>query len=409
VTENQDPQTEQESWLESASYPPRPGDPDPAAPQPVPLHGGIDYTEHRLALPAPTPRPYPTVTETLAEPHFIPTAPPIGPAAAPAAAPSAEDVRLTLWGGSSSGKTTFLGVLPLAIQQAWKNPRYGPWNLIPNDERTLRFQTRETARLDTDRVFAPKTSALEPGLSWTLRGRIHEKGLSSVLRGTHRVLGKQPQDMFTLRVPDVPGEWYRAESLEALEKNKEILTQELAGSHGIVYLFDPVAELDASNSYQYLQEMLARLKMRVQEQKRMRGQYLPQSIAVCVTKFDTKWIFERALEAHLVKQDRHGQPTVLKEDAEAFFDLLCRTLGPSGQHVSDAIKSAFDPKRTLFFVTSAVGFRRGANGTGYDMAQPSQINPAVGGAPRIMDQIRPINVLEPLVEIERLSRLGGPR
>ncbi|HEV2634588.1 MAG TPA: hypothetical protein VGX23_05545 [Actinocrinis sp.] len=386
---------------------------DPQVKPPIPLGGDLLLGGGRGTAPPPT-LPAATPFETVTEAR-----PPAQAAPPPVPDPAGEEgVRITLWGGSSSGKTTYLGALPFAIQQARTNPRYGSWMLTPLNDGTHEFQAETTTTLDTARTFPPPTSVLESGLSWRLRGRVHEGGLAGLRRGVRQARGRQEEDTFTLNVPDVPGEWFGGgDSIDDMKMRregvfkaqKETLTRELARSHGIVYLFDPTAELAAANSFQYLHDLLSRLQMQIEQEGRIRDNRLPHYVAICVTKFDTKWVLDRALEARLVKQDQHGQPAVPQENAEVFFDLLCRTLGPSGQNVANALKAAFHPKRTMYFVTSAVGFRRGPDGTGFDMAQPSQINPAVGGVQRIMDQIRPINVLEPLVELERLYRSGGHR
>ena len=144
-----------------------------------------------------------------------------------------------------------------------------------------------------------------------------------------------------------------------------------------------------------LNELLSRVHKRLGG---LPGGRLPHHLAVCVTKFDDSRVFEKARQQRWVSQ-ANPSALPLPADPKAYFASI------SGR-VADAIGNAFDPARTAYFVTSAVGFRRALDDT-VDLRDYSNVR-IVDGGPRIIGEVRPMNVLEPLIWLERSIRRQGP-
>jgi hypothetical protein len=324
------------------------------------------------------------------------------------AAPRPGDMKITLWGSPASGKTTFLAAMSIAANQTVRSPAGGRWTMWPNDRLSMTFMAEECDRLTRDKLFPDPTIGINRVLSWTIRGV--EPGEPP---GRLSFRKRPPMEVrFSLRVPDVSGELFgRTAESEAggagkVDPQRRIeLMDMLVKSDAIVFLFDPVAENEDRQAFQYLNGMLTELMFHVQATGGAVGSHLPHRIAVCVTKFDHPSVYEAALAADLVTQDGQDQPCVRAgRDAERFFDHLCRRIGGSAMNVSNALKGSFAEDRRLFFVTSSVGFRPGpVPAAGFDREDPFMVN-RIGGRPVIRDMIRPINVLEPVIELERLMR-----
>jgi len=90
---------------------------------------------------------------------------------------------------------------------------------------------------------------------------------------------------------------------------------------------------------------------------------------------------------------------------EAFFDWVCRARqGQSAELVRNALRNFFHADHIEYFACSAVGFKLNPEGV-FDYGDYSNVEQR-DGRPHIRSLVRPINVLEPLVGLERRIRAG---
>jgi len=137
---------------------------------------------------------------------------------------------------------------------------------------------------------------------------------------------------------------------------------------------------------------------------------LPHFLAVCVTKFDDPNIFIPAYHDRLIDIDADGLPRVPNHRAEEFFDWICgrieqQAIDAGTAQLRDLIRSTFIEDRVRYFCSSSVGFYVGASGE-VDLNDFQNFD-LVNGEWRIRGKVRPVNVLEPLVAIERRVRSGA--
>ncbi|MEV7008580.1 hypothetical protein [Streptosporangium sp. NPDC051022] len=307
-----------------------------------------------------------------------------------------------MWGPIGSGKTTFLAALNIAAMRSQSR-----WKLVGTDDEATDFLVDQTHSLVEERVFPPATVAIKP-FRWSLIGR------AEVPAG--RRWGREITEEVTLEVNldllDVGGGMFdRVPTTPARDGDElgfgeepdrdddEVLFNHLAGQGGIVYLYDPVREADKGDAFRFFNRTLERLKQRSFEQRGFTDGYLPQHLAVCVTKFDHKTVYDRIRSRGLRSVDDTDEmlPRVRDEDAaEAFRELCSITHDGGADLVRRAIENNFHPDRVAYFVTSAVGFHVGPSGR--FMERDFQ-NVVVGpdGKARIRGPVRPINVLEPVL------------
>jgi hypothetical protein len=146
--------------------------------------------------------------------------------------------------------------------------------------------------------------------------------------------------------------------------------------------------------------MLQRLSTYYEEKGEPPGRFLPHHIAVCVTKFDAPEIFYPARAAYWGTQsdDGHRFPVVKSGDAAEFFRWACEYFGGNAEKVRDLIDKYFDPGRTHYFVTSAIGFYLPPD----RVFRPGDFSNVKDG--RIRGDIHPINALEPFIALDRAIR-----
>jgi hypothetical protein len=148
--------------------------------------------------------------------------------------------------------------------------------------------------------------------------------------------------------------------------------------------------------------------MALRNQTLRRG-LLPQYLAVCVTKFDDPHVFLPTYDNRMIDIGDDGVPRVPINRGKEYFEWLCRELEPqtpdfSASQLAELIASSFDETRVTYYTTSSIGFKTISDGRlnrddfqNYDM---------VNGKMQI-GRVRPVNVLEPLVDMERRVRLGA--
>ena len=336
-----------------------------------------------------------------------------------------DEVKIGLWGSPSSGKTTFLGALRHAVQT---DRAMGKWAIVPGNENSEQILVNLTHTLVRLQQFPQATPiGAEVELLWHFIG-----DLASPDTGSRRpwpwTRRRQAGSRFLLNLIDVSGEAFSHDPSagQQLAANAKALDH-LAASQGLLYLFDPIGEEELRNSVEYVNNTITKLSRRMLSEGRLIGQYLPQHVSVCITKFDHPEFFQQARRARLVNSGRDGMPRILDNDAETIFNLICdgnfwefrdERSRASAQFIRNELTNRFHPDRIRYFVSSSIGFRRPpgwdpAAGVGLD----SGIDPEnfanvheVDGKLCIRGPISPINVLEPLISLQRrLSGAAGSR
>lgn len=311
-------------------------------------------------------------------------------------------VRIGLWGGARSGKTTVISALPIAAMQAASASR--SWIISGFDEVATKILTDGVNRLVNERRFPPGHTQIEP-IMWTFQGidgGAAHSGSSS--RWSRLLQGRSSTTVdFALELQDVPGEFFRNGQVDPR------VVENLALSDGLLYVFDPVLESHEDlRSFHFFYSVLQQVTTRVRNEGRMERGRLPHHVAVLVTKFDDPSFFEAAVREGWVSQEQTGarMPYIPEGHGEAFFDWVCRVRqGESAELVRDALRNFFHADRVEYFACSAVGFKLNPQGV-FDYGDYANVEMQNGG-PRLRSLPRPINVLEPLVRLER--RIRGAR
>jgi hypothetical protein len=301
-------------------------------------------------------------------------------------------IQIALWGGPGSGKTTFLHALSVATApgSAWSPG----WVLRDQDDATEDFMRRAKARFTGNRAFPGSTSSMR---------RIHVEFSRNQPRESRwdwlQFVGsaRRRPPRFAVEFIDIPGMAFAGYP-------KRQVIDWLMGADALIYQFDPTAaRTGGGGNLAYFHGTLERLLRLADECGRLDRGRLPHHVAVCVTKLDHPDIVREGLRAGQLVWDpaRGYAPSVGDGGAAAFFAWACR-LGRNEEIVHDALSTYFHRDRVSYYVTSSVGFRLTADG-GYDSADWSNIE-WVGDRPRIRGAVRAINVLEPLLDLERKIR-----
>jgi hypothetical protein len=319
-------------------------------------------------------------------------------AAVPAHPPAPEGTtRIGLLGAPGSGKTTFLAALEVASFDVG-------WFIYGSDINANDFLKDSYLRLYERREF-PAATLASSSLSWEVIGG---RGAAGGAPRPRRAREADRAVRFTLEVQDLPGGYFRGDSPPAAWQDPERIEMldHLATCQGLVYLFDPVRELQAGDSFRYLGDTLDHLVKRVHQRTGSPDPRLPHHLAVCVTKFDDPRIFEPAVGEGWITWDTDGTglPGVRAERTEAFFAWLCdERAGGSARIIRKLIRQYFHHSRVAYFVSSSIGFRVGAGGA-VSPDDYSNVEVGPGGRPRLRGDVRPINVLEPFIWLERSIR-----
>ncbi|WP_433893197.1 hypothetical protein [Streptomyces sp. CA-111067] len=319
------------------------------------------------------------------QPLRIPTAP-------AGVASAADPLRIGLWGAPRSGKTTFLAALPVAAMQ-YQRHTANNWVIGGMTPEATDFLNDSVERLTVRRQFPDGTLGAE-GLSWSFQGE----------EGAARRFGKAREVSFLLDVQDVMGEAYnRSNPMHAS------VIDQLARAQGLIYLFDPLLDGEAgTESLNYFYATVNALNARVRDAGGHHRNRLPHHVSVCVAKFDHPSIFEPAIRAGWVTQDSVGSqiPRVPAEQSAGFFAWLCDEFrGSTARVVRDGLNTYFHPERVTYYATSAIGFRLNPQHV-FDYRSYLNVE-TVDGRAQICTSPEPINVLEPLIDLERRIRADG--
>lgn len=355
------------------------------------------YDHQPAQLPESTPAGQPSYRESWQQAHPMQDGnlEPLRIPTAPAGVVSATDpLRIGLWGAPRSGKTTFLGALPIAAMQHQRHTASN-WVIGGMTPEAANFLNESVERLTVLREFPQATIGAE-GLSWSFQGQ----------EGPARKFGRSRELGFMLDVQDVMGEGFnRNNPLHAA------VIDQLARAKGLIYLFDPLLDGEAgTESLNYFYATINALNARVRDAGGHHRNRLPHHVSVCVAKFDHPSIFEPAVRAGWVTQDSVGSqiPRVPAEQSAGFFSWLCDEFrGSTARLVRDGLNNFFHPERISYYATSAIGFRLNPQHV-FDYRSYLNVE-TVEGIPRICTSPEPINVLEPLIDLERRIRADGRR
>jgi hypothetical protein len=324
-------------------------------------------------------------------------------------------VRVGLWGAPESGKTTFLASLFLAAAQLGSDRVTGsPITVTAKDLPSKQFMELYSTALDSNRQFPEATFTSSDPFEWRFTGDL--RGTRFAPRHWYTRRRHVPLD-FRLQLRDHPGRAFKVPvSGRAIAVNAETraagridLIGELADCHGLIYLFDPLREAHKEGSYEYFMGVLQQLKQRLDGEGRLQDRKLPQRLAVCITKFDDKLTFTQASKlSGMVAVDRATrQPCIPEKDTERYFKWVCENTRGTAEVVRDAIIRNFLPGHIRYYAVSSVGFFPGSHGGGLDLDDPSNVQ-SDGALNTIRGRVRPLNVLEPIIDLERTLRVGQP-
>jgi hypothetical protein len=334
-------------------------------------------------------------------------------------------VQVSLWGAPQSGKSTYLTVLSKAD---WKPSRLGGlWRVMPADAPTHRHVSASIQAFDRDGRF-PDATMRPAHLSFRL---LRQRGRLSWLLGAAREadIGVSFTDRGGGDFGPDPG-WPdpgwpdpgghgggpARTDVSATGVDADALAT-LSDADGFVYFFDPTYDMDddtTGRTLNFFDAAMTSLSRIMHDRGSLLGPYLPQHMAVYITKLDDSRVFSAARRSYLV-ETRPGSdlPWVPDKHARRLFEALCRTrMTPESDYLLNRIPELFHPRRISFHVISSVGFWMGDAG-GFNPNNSSNVVPgtASGGAFaedahdwRVRGEIRPVNVLEPLVTLVQNAR-----
>lgn len=330
------------------------------------------------------------------------------------------DMRIGIWGGLASGKTTYIGALDLARLRAPD----GDW-VLDGMDRDFPGSTDfivETTRTLLRREF-PETTTDPNGRSYgyILSGELTPesiKTLSQMVDMPHlagriaNLFGRSKPVSFSLHLKDYPGGKY----IDTLDHDDEIWDY-LAGCDGLIYLLDPERELDEhgnpldpavhmdndgnpiQTNFDYLQRSIKLLRGKMRHNNALVNNRLPHYLAACVSKFDMAPVFSRLVEADLIDSTDKIWPYVKVRDTEAAFGVIASDI------TREEIRRSFLKDRIEYFMMSSIGFNCDASGRpnfGYTdsngITRGDYANSVMTtDGPRIRGDVRPVNLLEPII------------
>jgi hypothetical protein len=319
-----------------------------------------------------------------------------------------------LWGAPTSGKTTFLAALYIAVTRSILD-----LNIFGVNDESTDFMIDNTHTLTNDHRFPSGTMAAS-SYSWTMNitseVQVPERGRFGRSTTTTASMSSQ----FNIDLRDAPGKYFGTQKAAAVQQQQQRLNfggaaapnapapapaspqadlmDYLAGCDGLLLLIDPVREKKLGDAHEYFQGTLLRMAQR-KLAAMPPGARLPHHVAVCVTKFDHPDVYGFARFNGYRTYDEEDPflfPHVHDGDAESFFREFCRQSANSeAEMLCSALRKFFQPDRVRYFVTSAIGFYLGQSSRFRD-DDPENAEERNGIA-TIRGQVHPINVLEPIL------------
>jgi hypothetical protein len=341
----------------------------------------------------------------------------------PHAAPGRAPKSIGLWGAPSSGKTTFLASLYIAVN---RRPQHD-MNIVGVNDESTNFLSDSTHTLTNDHKF-PAGTMQAVSYSWTINMDTTVERTEAGRFGRKVTTSTVVPAQFNLDLRDAPGGYFghqqtqpqqtprlnlaggggpAAGSTTTVSPEAEMMDY-LSGCDGLLLLIDPVREQKLGDAHDYFQTTLLKIA-----QRRLATPggppRLPHHVAVCITKFDHPDVYGFArLNGYRTfnEDDEYLFPRVHDHDAEQFFRDFCRTSPNSeAEMMCSALNGYFHPSRVRFFITSAIGFYLGQSSRFRD--DDPQNAADANGIATIRGKIYPINVLEPILWLGRRVFVGG--
>jgi hypothetical protein len=296
---------------------------------------------------------------------------------------------IAMWGPPTSGKTTFLAALSLALSRR----NYG-WNVASANESSEKVLINLTTALSSRQSFPERTAAIEE-YSWVLNGQRTEltgKGFRKNVVTRRVTVG--------IELVDASGEFTGPDHVGFTVRDE--LIQKIAESRGILYMFDPTREFDDGDAFDHTFGMVVQLARQMADNPEFDGR-LPHYVAVCVTKFDDRRVYMTANQMRLLtvdEEDPYRLPRVNDDDARHLFRRLCQVSGTgNAEMIINVFEQYFHPERVRYFVTSAIGFYVDPRTGRFDQDDTQNLledgkNPK---KPLIRGPVYPINVVEPVL------------
>ncbi len=344
----------------------------------------------------------------------------------PHAGPGRGPKSIGLWGAPSSGKTTFLAALYIAVTRR----RSTDMNIIGVDDASTNFLIESTRTMTNDHKFPPGTQQAA-AYGWTLNMDTTVERTQSSRFGRRVTTTEVVSSQFNIDLRDAPGGYFghqpaqpqqpqqprlnlggggapAAGAATAASPEAEMMDY-LTGCDGLLLLIDPVREHKFGDAHDYFQSTLLKIAQRKLATPGASPR-LPHYVAVCITKFDHPDVYGFArLNGYRIYDDEDPFlfPRVAEDDAEAFFREFCRTSANSeAEMICSALTGYFRPDRVRFFVTSAIGFHLGQSARFRDDADPQNAEER-NGVSFIRGRVYPINVLEPILWLGQRVLAGG--
>ncbi len=289
-----------------------------------------------------------------------------------------------MWGAPGTGKTTFLGVLDIALNRR----DYGLTMTGANDA-SMDVLIEMTESISEHREFPPATDSIDT-FKWDL----------FTVQSPH---SSTPPSKITLKLTDPSGELMK--SMRRSDPNRKKLIDEIVDSAGILFMFDPIREFERGDAFSTTNGLLKQLMgaYSSSDPANFKGR-LPHYVAVCITKFDEPRILETARALNILRRDPrdpHGLPWVHNNDARKLLDSLAQVSGSGdGEMTVNALTTHFYPDRVQYFVTSAVGFYVNPKTKKFDIDDPQNLvkdKAGLDNSARIRGPVRPINIVEPVL------------
>lgn len=308
---------------------------------------------------------------------------------------------ISMWGAPASGKTTFLAALAVALE---KHPE-ARWKLRGTDLRSSdALSDMENAVVDRGEFPGASTNVVN--YNWELVNPDPRAGR----RGP---LGRPRRDR-TVRVPlhvfDAPGEYHNPDTWADTDGAQE-LVQTMSSCAGFIFIYDPVHEYTHGDAYRHANSLLNRLDYRLGNAQ---GGFLPQSLAVCLAKFDDDRVFSSAKAMKIVDYDQAGDgspyvdPDLDPERAWEFFERMCRVSpNPAAQELPGLLQLYFHPDKIKFFATSSIGFYVNPGTRRFDPRDPRNFIREPDKLPIIRGAMNPVNVAESALWL--IEKLKGSR
>jgi GTPase SAR1 family protein len=315
----------------------------------------------------------------------------------------AEPIKIGIWGGSGTGKTTFLAALRIALLKYAKNTRT-QWNINGLDEinpRSASFLATNTRHLQS-LSFPPATIDPTPATyTYEVNGSFRSNGMWEKLLS----LFSNPKDVqFILSVFDYPGG-----HLLQLDEG-DVFWEYLSGCQGLIYLFDPKNTEIGTGNFDCLQRSLDMMRRAFERRSpaSIMGGRLPQHLAFCITKFDDDEVFRQLRNNGLIALDGSdsSHPPFVK-DPEGAFECLADDL------TVQTVRSYFHSGHVNFYGTTNVGFFVDKQTGKVDIERCSNIKVEQeeyqdkNGVKRqrekitIKSEVNPIGVIEPVLWLHR--------